>query len=264
MYDRMGELLGSTALHVGLYVPPDSPPSVAGLPELADLAQDRQTDHLLDHTGLGPGEHLLDIGCGTGGPAVRLAGRGGGRVTGITVSRVQVERCRERARAAGLADRLDFRHGDAMDLEFDDEVFDAAWAIDSLTHMRDRPRALREAHRVLRPGGRLLLTEFTLRGTPPEAELAAFTEMWSAGAPSSLSGLLAETEEAGFHAVRLWDLTANMRISGEVMGALFADRRAEIEARCGAETARRTGELLVPFRAFCRGHLEYHLMLVRK
>ncbi|GAA2094156.1 27-O-demethylrifamycin SV methyltransferase [Streptomyces albiaxialis] len=268
MYDETGELLemvqGRTALHVGMFVPPGNTKPLAGLPDLIDAAQDRQTDYLIGATELAADGHLLDIGCGTGGPAVRLARSSGGRVTGITVSKTQVDRCRERALAAGLTGRVAFQYGDAMAMGFPDATFDAAWAVDCLCHMRDRAAALAEAYRVLKPGGPLLLTEFTLRGTPPEEQLAAFTRMWSSGVPRTLPEVLGEVHEAGFRTSEVLDLTSNMRVSGELMGVIFEDRRAEIEERFGAEATERAGVLMEPFRAFCQGHLEYHLWKLRK
>ncbi|MFG3254678.1 SAM-dependent methyltransferase [Streptomyces sp. NPDC048172] len=268
MYDEMGELLemtlGSSALHVGWYVPPGDHRPLSLLTDLADLAQDRQTDYLIGATKLPADGHLLDIGCGTGGPAVKLAARSGGRVTGITVSGTQVDKCRARASDAGVTDRVTFQYGNAMAMDFSDAAFDAAWAIDCLVHMGDRAAALGEAYRVLRPGGQLLCTEFTIIGTPPEEQVSAFTQLWSSGVPRRLPEVLGEVQDAGFRTVEVLDITSNMRLSDELMGVLFEDRRGEIEKRFGAETTERAGALMAPFRAFCQGHLEYHLLKLRK
>ncbi|MFK8846324.1 SAM-dependent methyltransferase [Streptomyces sp. Ac-502] len=172
MYDRFGDLLamvlGRSALHVGMFVPHGERTAAASLLGLSGLAQDRQTAYLADilADGLPPDPRLLDIGCGTGGPALHLARRTGGRVTGITVSRGQLARCGERLNAAtGLEGRVDFTYGDVMRLDHADDTYDAAWSIDCFPHLSDRPAGLREARRVLRPGGRLLMTEFARRGT---------------------------------------------------------------------------------------------------
>ncbi|MGW0908342.1 SAM-dependent methyltransferase [Streptomyces sp. NPDC002853] len=271
MYDQFGDMLamtlGSTALHIGMYAPHGAHPPVTTLAALADLAQDRQTDFLVDTIGLESHEHLLDIGCGTGGPAVRLAERTGARVTGINVSKSQLARCQDRltARGAaeGLADRVDFVHGNAMRLDFADGAFDAAWSIDCIPHLSDRPAGLREALRVLRPGGRFLFTEFALRGSPTAEEVAAFTRMWSCPPLSPFANLIDEVQQAGFHLESVRDMTANSALCGELMCVLYEDRRGEIEERFGKEVLAHTDPLMAPYRSFCRDHMDYYLLVVR-
>ncbi|MEV0319895.1 SAM-dependent methyltransferase [Streptomyces sp. NPDC050658] len=273
MYDRFGDLLamtlGSTAVHIGMYASHDAPTPVTTLTALADLAQDRQTDFLVDTIGLAAHEHLLDIGCGTGGPAVALAARSGGRVTGITVSRSQLASCQARLtepgpEALGLADRVDFAYGNAMELAYGDATFDAAWSIDCLPHLSDRPAGLREALRVLRPGGRFLFTEFALRGTPTDEEVAAYTRMWTCPPLTPFAKLLAEIEEAGFRVETVRNRTADAALCGELMCVLYEDRRGEIGERFGKEALAYTDPLMVPYRSFCRNHMDYYQLVVRK
>ncbi|MFD7665888.1 SAM-dependent methyltransferase [Streptomyces sp. NPDC059788] len=270
MYDRFGDLLamvlGSSALHVGMYVPHGERTPVTSLLDLCDLAQDRQTEYLADilSAGLPPDARLLDIGCGTGGPAIRLAQRTGGRVTGITVSGSQLARCEERLSTAGLAGRVDFAYGNAMRLDHADDSFDAAWSIDCFPHLSDRPAGLREARRVLRPGGHLLMTEFTRRGTADRTEVDAFTRLWTSPPPTSFAKLSDEIEEAGFRVARVQNMTSNVALCGELMYALYNERRDEIEQRFGKEAVAHTDPLMKPFRTFCQHHVDYYLLLLSK
>ncbi|NLU69336.1 methyltransferase domain-containing protein [Streptomyces sp. HNM0574] len=268
MYDRFGDmlamLLGDSAVHIGMFVPHGKHQRVADLVALADHAQDRQTDHLIDTIGLAPDGHLLDIGCGTGDPAVRLARRSGGRVTGVTVSKRHLDRCVEAARTAGLADRVTFAYGNAMELAYGDGSFDAAWAIDCFPHLADRAAALREAYRVLRPGGYFLFTDFALRGSPSEEQVDAYTQLWCSPAPTSFATLLSEVGPAGFEVTEIRNMSSNAALTAELMCTLYKDRRAEIEERFGAEATAHTDPLMDPFRTFCRDHVDYYLTLVRK
>lgn len=271
MYDQFGDMLamtlGSTALHIGMYAPHGERPAVTTLTAMADLAQDRQTEFLVDTIDLAPHEHLLDIGCGTGGPAVRLAERTGARVTGINVSKSQLARCQDRLSAPGapqgLADRVDFAYGNAMRLDYADAAFDAAWSIDCIPHLSDRPAGLREALRVLRPGGRFLFTEFALRGIPTAQEVGAFTRMWSCPPLTPFAMLIDELQQTGFRVESVRDMSANAVLCGELMCVLYEDRRGEMEERFGKEALAHTDPLMAPYRSFCRNHMDYYLLVVR-
>ncbi|MGW0999525.1 SAM-dependent methyltransferase [Streptomyces sp. NPDC002523] len=142
------------SIHFGYWDDGDDTTSIAD-------AQDRLTDLLIAEVPLGPGQALLDVGCGTGRPAVRLALATGATVTGVTISASQVERATERAVAAGVAERVRFERHSAEALPHPDESFDAAWAVQSLCHIKDRSAALAEVRRVLRPGARFVVFDAT-------------------------------------------------------------------------------------------------------
>ncbi|MEV0698363.1 methyltransferase domain-containing protein [Saccharopolyspora sp. NPDC050389] len=143
-------------------------------------AADNMTDLMIEKLAVEPGQSVLDIGCGIGEPAVRLARARNVDVVGVNVSRQQLAAATERAAAEGLQDRVRFEFADALDLPFPPESFDAAWLFESLLHMPDRLRALSQAARVLRPGGRLAVADFIRRGpdldeqTAVEERLAGF------------------------------------------------------------------------------------------
>ncbi|MFR9728373.1 SAM-dependent methyltransferase [Saccharopolyspora sp. MS10] len=163
LYDRLTALdtegTGGS-LHLGFWDLDDT-----GVPLVE--AADRLTDMMADRLLLRPGHRVLDVGCGLGQPAGRIARRTGAHVTGIAISRDQITRATEIAEAEGLSGQVEFQHADAMELPFPDESFDAAIAIESIFHMPDREQVFREVRRVLRPGGRIVLTDFFARGPIP-------------------------------------------------------------------------------------------------
>lgn len=99
------------------------------------------------------GAHVLDVGCGLGGSSLWLAKQRHCSVQGITLSPLQAKVAIERARDAGLADRVQFQVHDANDLKLPDETFDAVWVIECSEHLQDKQRFISNCHRVLRPGG---------------------------------------------------------------------------------------------------------------
>ena len=109
---------------------------------------------------VGSGSRVLDVGCGGGQHAVHMAGqRPDLRVTGVDLSPELVRRARRWAAKAGVADRVEFVQGDALDLAFPDQAFDHAYCAGSIKHWPDQRRGLGECLRVLRPGGRFLVME---------------------------------------------------------------------------------------------------------
>src|SRR5690349_13245107 len=90
----------------------------------------------LDELGIQPGEHVLDIGCGTGVVTREVARRVGsaGRVVGLDPSSLMLSIGREIAAQEGVANQIDYRIGDIRDLQLDDEMFDVLLAITVLSH----------------------------------------------------------------------------------------------------------------------------------
>ena len=120
------------------------------------------------------GAHVLDVGCGSGGPALFLARETGCHVTGVDVSEPGIREAESQARAADREQQLTFLQADVCErLPFDAGPFDAIVCLDVLCHLRDRGRVFEEWHRVLRPGGRVLVTDpVVVTGLVSKDELA--------------------------------------------------------------------------------------------
>ena len=99
------------------------------------------------------GAHLLDVGCGIGGPA-RVFAEQGYDVTGIDLSEEFVGVAESLTRRVKLAGRAHFRQGSALKLPFDPESFDGAFTIHAAMNIEDKAGVFREVRRVLKPGGR--------------------------------------------------------------------------------------------------------------
>jgi ubiquinone/menaquinone biosynthesis C-methylase UbiE len=124
-----------------------------------DVLTDRYStaiaSRMLDIAGVGKGARLLDLGTGTGLLA-RIAAERGANVVGIDHSEGMLGRARAKAEAVGLADRTAFQAMDAEALQLEDGSFDVVATLYVLRHLPDPKAAVREMHRVLKPGGRLV------------------------------------------------------------------------------------------------------------
>ncbi len=125
------------------------------------------TEALGKSLGLHEGSHLLDIASGTGASAIFLAQRFGCRVTGVDYSAQSVDEANGRAANEGLADRVGFRQADAERLPFPDQRFDAVLCECAFCLFPDKTQAASEFARVLRPGGRLALSDVARDGPLP-------------------------------------------------------------------------------------------------
>jgi 27-O-demethylrifamycin SV methyltransferase len=131
--------------------------------EPLETATAELTERMVAAADLDEGLSVLDVGCGTGREACRLAGRFGVRVLGITTSQAGVTAARQRAVVAGVSDLVAFEIGDGMDNLLPSESFDRVWLLESSHVMRDRGAVVAECARVLRPGGRFVLCDIIRR-----------------------------------------------------------------------------------------------------
>ena len=181
--------------------------------------------------------HLLDVGCGSGGPALRLCTKTGARVHGVDVLEEGVATARRLAEDRGLADRATFVQIDAAKgLPFADESFDAILSIDAMCHLPNRLGVLEEWHRVTSPGARILFTDPTIvSGLVTGAEIAIRSAIgvYVFSAPTINEQLLAE---AGFNLLRGEDLTENMATVAGRWGDARARFREELLTDEGEET----------------------------
>lgn len=99
------------------------------------------------------GKRVLDIGCGTGGPAIVLARDRGAQMVCIDVEPQLIARAERNAAAAGVAQRIDFHLVEPGPLPFEAETFDVVFSKDSMIHIPDKKALYRDILRVLKPGG---------------------------------------------------------------------------------------------------------------
>jgi cyclopropane fatty-acyl-phospholipid synthase-like methyltransferase len=149
-YRWLWDLENSRSMHYGFWE--------RGVRTLAE-ALTRQNDFMASRAGISASDHILDAGCGVGGSSLYLAKNYGCEVTGISISARQVEQAADYARIGGLTERVKFAERDFTSTGFPDGTFSVVWAVESVCHAANKLDFLREARRVLRPGGRLILCD---------------------------------------------------------------------------------------------------------
>jgi len=122
----------------------------------------------LSQTGLKAGQKVLDLAGGTGDLAMKMAGMVGpsGQVVLSDINGSMLRRGRERLTDNGIAGNIEYVQANAECLPFPDNTFDCITIAFGLRNVTDKDKALRSMHRILKPGGRLLVLEFSKPVTP--------------------------------------------------------------------------------------------------
>jgi SAM-dependent methyltransferase len=229
------------------------------------LTSDEQ-DRFLEWLDLAPGKILLDVACGAGGPALRIAAATGCSVVGVDTHDQAIATARSLASQGSSSKRAEFRAADAAGpLPFSDVTFDTITCIDAINHLPDRARVIADWARVLKPDGRLLFTDpVTVTGALTNTEIAV----------RSLGGLYLFVPhgyderiiaQCGLQLLACEDVTANMAKVAEARRTARASRSTalrEIEGESEYESQQEF--LAVAARVAEEGRLSRFLYISKK
>jgi tocopherol O-methyltransferase len=162
-YRRWWDLDRSLAMHAGFW---------DETTKTLHQALMRENEILADIAKIKPGEHVLDAGCGVGGSSLYLASQRKAHVTGITLSKNQVQLAQQKAmERKDLHPIPQFLVMDYTKTTFSDESFDVVWGLESVCHAEDKRDFIKEAWRVLKPNGRLIIADgFSVRNNNNEPD----------------------------------------------------------------------------------------------
>jgi len=120
-------------------------------------AQEKLIDKLTEFFEITPQTNILDVGCGMGGTSIYLAKKYQAIVTGISLSQKQIELATQQSHITKIRN-ISFKIEDALSLaSFTDNSFDIIWSLESCEQFYDKQLFIQQAHRVLKPGGQLML-----------------------------------------------------------------------------------------------------------
>jgi len=205
---RFGE--GRAAIHRAVWGP-DSRTQEQAFHYVDDqiVALMRRSDTPLSAT------HVVDLGCGVGASLCYLAERLPLRGTGVTLSHAQAEMARQFIAKAGLSERVECLEADYTDLPPTIKPADLAYAIESFVHGPSPERFFEQSHRVLKPGGRLVICDDIRAGeSSPESTrtVEEFTRGWHVNTLLTRDAMIAIARTAGFDHESSTDLTPMLEI----------------------------------------------------
>jgi tocopherol O-methyltransferase len=173
----------------------------------------RINDKLAEVAKIRPGEKVLDAGCGIGGSSVWLAKERNCEVVGVSLNQRQIERANIFAKHAGVEGSVVFEKRDYNQTGFDNGSFDIVWGMESICYADDKTKFLREAYRLLKPGGRLIIADFFIREDlkGKDAEQAKrFANNWAINSFATRTEFEEGLIAAGFANAEFIDITPNI------------------------------------------------------
>jgi ubiquinone/menaquinone biosynthesis C-methylase UbiE len=196
---------------------------------------------------VGPGQTLLDMGCGRGGPGLWLARATGGALIGVDWSPVAVEASRRGAEAFVPSGRARFVVGDLAATGLSDGIADGVVCLDAVFFATDRIAALTEVHRLLRPGGRYVFTAAEVPSPRRPFDVPDWTPLLD------VAGLRVESKEEvpqfAEHVGRMYELwLANLDVLRAEIGDDAAGQLEDEALTVGARLSERKHLLVVASR----------------
>lgn len=168
---------------------------------------------------LGPTDKVLDAGCGVGGSAIYLAENYNCTVHGITLSKNQADFATTKTAEKNLGRKVSFSVADFTKMPFKDESFDVIWAVESVCHAHKKEDFLKEAFRIIKQGGRLIVADFFRTMDIPDNSqkelLNNWAESWAVPDFEYIRNFEVIAKKTGFNSLQSDNITKNIKPSAE-------------------------------------------------
>lgn len=164
-----------------------------------------ETDILAEKVGVNKNISVLDVCSALGGPARHLAGKYGCSVIGLDATVKMMEEAVKRTEREGLSHLITYRLGNALDMPFHACTFDVVWGQDAWCYITDKDRMVKEAFRVLKPGGIIAFTDWIQAGNMTEKEWEELNTFMAFPYMETLEGYEELLQRTGFEIVEKED-----------------------------------------------------------
>jgi tocopherol O-methyltransferase len=166
-------------------------------------------------------DHVLDAGCGVGGASIYLAKTFGCHATGVTICTRQVEQARKNAQREGVSHLTEFYEMDYMKTTFPDKTFDVVWGLESICYADPKDAFIREASRVTKDKGRLIIADGFASKDSYEGKAAWQMQRWLDGwVVNSLdtpANFMRFARDSGYHRYEYQDVTDKVMPTALIM-----------------------------------------------
>jgi len=183
-----------------------------------------------------PGETVVDLGCGAGIDVILAARRvgGTGRVIGVDMTPHMIEQARASVAEANVSAKVEFRLSDLERIDLPDAIADAVISNCVINLCPDKTAVFREAFRILRPGGRLAISDVVYTAPPPVEARQRLAAAWSGclGGAEIEQRYFALVREAGFDGV---EIVARHALAGDGLRGMACCPSPEIAGRPSAD-----------------------------
>lgn len=260
-YDKLTRVFylqwSSEHIHFGVFKHGERPRHNEIPKESEGLARalERMVETIIAPAGIEERHHVVDAGCGVGGTAFHLARKRGCKVTGVNLCKTQLQIAGSKAANADLGDRIDFEYANcSRSLPFADGSVDVVVNIESARHYSDRRKFLREVYRILKPGGRIVASDWMAHDAIPAGHYRNYIQplcedwmMYRLESQSSYTRLLQEAgleviEFEGFNGMEFDNLhlltntyqTLRLLQTGYMKSPAFVELMVKLERLCVA------------------------------
>ncbi|NLG18080.1 MAG: methyltransferase domain-containing protein [Fibrobacter sp.] len=166
-------------------------------------------------------DHVLDAGCGVGGASIFLAKTIGCKSTGITITPRQVDLAYKNAKKAGVSHLVEFKEMDYMHTTFPDNTFSVVWGLESICYAEPKIDFIKEAFRVLKDNGRLIIGDGFASRDHYEGKDAWLMKRWMDGwivnNLETPEKFISFSREAGFRESAYRDVTEYVKKTSRIM-----------------------------------------------
>ena len=178
----------------------------------------RMNEVLAKLANISKNDRVMDAGCGYGGSAIWFAKNIGCEVVGLTVVPYQIREAEKFAEKNKLSDKVSFRKEEYAHTPFPNNSFTVVWGLESIVHAESKKDFINEAYRLLKVGGRILISEYMLRETPPFSDkekqiISPWLRGWAMPSLLTPNEYKSHLDSAGFKNIKIHDLTDNVRQS---------------------------------------------------